>query len=279
MKFRSSIGCLLLGGFLFSTGAKAIDFDLDYHPIGLVDLSTQTMAGMVTSVPMDDHMIGFVPEFSLQYGFGNFAVGIEWSFAVADVDGYDTGTHPGGIVLNLKTRKCNEGPWRTCYGLKVEAALSPFQVEDTSDSMAATVGLLTNLFRFGQFGSEMASIDPLLVLNTTDGSIFLQAVLGTSFVFPYADDHLGNSDTMETFLLYGAEVGLVMRNLVVAGMGVRGLYTLTFDNNENYLAIDFSARLLHDQASPFVRMTLPMASDMYTSSLDVIFAAGVTVPF
>jgi hypothetical protein len=280
MKIYSRIDFRLLALFLLlqTSGTAAQEPAREFHPSGLVDLSAGNMAKFDANISVGDNYTGFVPEFTLQIGTGNLAVGLDWGFCVADVDNVDADIFVGGFVVNFKGRHCWEGTWKTCFGTEFEIGINPFTADSSGEGISGVVGLLSHMMRWSRFSSEVITIDPLLALNSSDGQFFLQLSLGPSILIPYSDDQFDRDDT-EVCLLYGLEGGVVISDLVGAGLGFKGLSTLSFDDNETFMALDFSLRLFLDGFTPVFRLALPITGDYYKNIVDIVITLGLWVDF
>ncbi|MBW1808316.1 MAG: hypothetical protein JRJ87_08995 [Deltaproteobacteria bacterium] len=280
MKTENRIGLGLLVFFLLLQAPSVVAQEpaREFHPTGFVDLAAGNMAKFDANISIGDNYTGFVPEFTLQIGTGDLAVGLDWGFSVADVDNVDADIFVGGFVINLKGRHCWEGTWKTCVGSEFEIGINPFEVDPGGESASGAIGLLSHMMRWSRFSSKVITIDPLLALNTSDGQFFLQFTLGPSILIPYSDDQFDRDDA-EVCLLYGLEGGVVISDLVGAGLGFKGLSTLSFDDNETFMALDFSLRLFLDRFTPVFRLSVPLTGDYYKDFVDIVITLGIWADF
>ncbi len=259
--------------------ARAGGDGLRYRPSGFGDLYTGNMVGLDMNFVIGDDVTGYVPALLAQFGAGNMAVGLQWGLAYADVDvpegygEYDGEVAPGNFIVNFRAKHHMEGAWETCIGTNFSLGIGPFEMDSLEQALSWTTGIYAHTLRYLHYAPESVLIDPLLALNTTNGTIFLQVALGPSVLVPLDDTDVRD---VEACLAYGAELGFVAAEMLSMGLGFKGVSMLTADDNESLFALDINLRLVLDGVSPGFRLSIPFSTeDSLDEAFDLIVTLGV----
>jgi hypothetical protein len=259
-----------------------------FHPVGVADLYTGTLAHFDLQLGTGDHLTAVVPQIGFQYGLGSFAASLDLGLSYADVDNWEDEVWPGNIVLGFKGRHCLGGNWTTCFGGEFSLGIGLADVdtdswaeleESAAEAFSLGAGSLADLRgRMFAAGTQHFVFEPVLAASTTNGMFIFHAFLGVG-IYTALDDVkvLGvEADTdNEAALLYGLNMGAVLADLFGGTLGFRGFSTLTLEEDHNFFSLDFTLRLLLGGISPAVRFAIPLddtAQDVY----DVVITFGVT---
>jgi len=279
---------ILAVGFLASGSARAGREENVFHPVGVTDLYTGTMAHFDLQLGTGDYLTAVVPQIGFQYGLGSFAASLDLGLSYADVDNWEDEVWPGNIVVGFKGRHCLKGGWTTCFGGEFSLGIGLADVdanswaeleESAAEAFSLGAGSLADLRgRMFAGGTQHFVFEPVLAASTTDGMFLLHAFFGLG-IYTALDDVkvLGvEQDTdNEAALLYGLSMGAVVADLFGGTVGFRGFSTLTLEDDHNFFSLDITLRLLLGGISPVVRFAIPL-DDTSQDVYDVVITFGVT---
>jgi hypothetical protein len=286
MKKERTLGAFLALAFMLtlSSGPRAQENGAGIHPPGWADLYAGTMidfGAVMAFGGADKDIFAFVPDLKFQFGTGTLAVGLEWGFSVADVDGGDTDIFLEAFAINFKLRHCIDGAVQFCFGTRTQVSVNPFQVDGPGESLSSMMGWVTRHMQYSEYYPELVAVTPLGILEVSHGMLFAQVVFGVSVLIPYAtlEEGVHREDDAEAALLWGFSGGLVVAELVAASLGMKGYSTVSLPDDETFFSIDLSFRLMPYTVSPYLVLSLPVAGDYYEDILDIVLTVGVTAEF
>ncbi len=275
---RLTLAAALLGSLLCVPTVSADPTEPYLGTKGYTSLNTDSLVSLDLHIPTGEYVSGLVPELVGQFGFGPAAVGLNlgFSFANPDNDEAESGFWFGNIDLFAKGRHCLElpGGTRACFGGQLEVSIAPMEADDFDDIGAIGFGSVNHL-RYNRFGSEFLVFTPTLGFQLLHKLFFAQFHIGPEVVFSL-DDNAG--DDSETFLVYGLAAGANIMDFVSAGVGFRGLSSLTFDNNKNFFALDILAQIHLPIIKPYLMLSIPLDEDT-RNMLDVSITLGAVAVF
>jgi len=247
--------------------------------LGHVSLDTRPLVAMDLHMPIHEDYFALMPEFLGQYGWGWGAVGLNWGFNYAMIDGDENGFWPGNIDLFFKGRHCIEGDWRFCFGGQLDWSWGPKDnvngLDELPDLMAMVIGYVAHL-KMSRFNFRSFVITPTLGLNLTNGIFFMQANVGTSINIPYGDDDEIFTRDVEAVMEYSIATGPTVVDLISFAAGFRGLSTLTNeDDNSSLFAIDIITRLHFKHVEPSMTVSIPVDEDS-RDIISAVLSIGVT---
>ena len=276
---RISLAAALLGTLLNVPTTSADPVEPYLGTKGYTSLNTDSLVSLDLHIPTGEYVSGLVPELVGQFGFGPAAVGLNLGFSYAnpDNDEAESGVWFGNIDLFAKGRHCLElpGGTRACFGGQLEISIAPGEVDDLEDAVAIVLGSINHL-RYNRFGSEFLVFTPTLGFQLSHELFFAQFHIGPEVIFSLNDDNAG--DDSETFLVYGLAAGANIMGFVSAGMGFRGLSSLTFDNNNSFFALDILAQIHLPIIKPYLMLSIPLDEDT-RDMLDISITLGAVAVF
>ena len=278
---RLILALALFGILLHVPTASADPLEPYLGTKGYTSLNTDSLVSFDLHIPAGEHVTGVVPELVGQFGFGPAAVGLNLglSFANPDSDDADSGIWLGNIDLFAKGKHCLDlpGGTRACFGGQLEISIAPGEVDDVEDIGAIIFGMANHL-RYNRFGSEFLLVTPTLGFQLLNDMFFAQFHIGPE-VLIYLDDDVSDArDGFDTFLVYGLAAGANIMNLVSAGLGFRGISSLTFDDNDSLYALDLLAQVHLPLVKPYLMLSIPLDEDT-RELLDVSITLGAVAVF
>ncbi|MBN2493807.1 MAG: hypothetical protein JXR96_04380 [Deltaproteobacteria bacterium] len=242
---------------------------------GLRDLDTDSRASFDLHIPLGDGFSSVVPELSGQIGLGPAAAGVSWTFSYFDFDTWDDETYFGAVDLFVKGRYCFEGERgsRTCIGGQLDLAISTDEVDE--GEISSFIAGCSTYLSWHRFGSESAGLVPALVFDVQYGWLFLQGHLGVDVVVP-----LGERDRRDTeaLLIFGSTLGVNALELISAGLGFRGLATLTRSKDDSAFALDLLLQGHFGFIHPSFGISIPLDGDTRVF-FDLFVSLGATITF
>ncbi|NMB73553.1 MAG: hypothetical protein GYA21_00325 [Myxococcales bacterium] len=261
--------------------AAAQERTLEFHPLGLADISPQSALSLDANLGFGENFLAFVPNLRVGYAFSqNFSAGFDWGASIVDPDRGDTASFVSGFLLNFKGRHCQQGAFSICIGVDADIGINPYNVEDLdAEELAATVvGTAIPMYRWNLYMPESLVIDPVIALSASSDTFFGQVALGPSLLFPLAHTEGDTGRDVEAGLLWGFDVGLRPMPMLDAIFGVMGFSSLTFRDNDTLVALQLCARLNLRFTRPYFRLVIPI-DDNYTDLLNVIMTLGIDITY
>ncbi|MBW2701979.1 MAG: hypothetical protein JRF33_14275 [Deltaproteobacteria bacterium] len=278
---RISLAAALLGTLLNVPTTSADPVEPYLGTKGYTSLNTDSLVSLDLHIPTGEYFSGVVPELVGQFGFGPAAVGLNLGFSYAnpDADEADSGFWLGNIDLFAKGKHCLDLPGgiRACFGGQLEISIAPMEADDGEDIGAISVGMLNHL-RYNRFGSEFLVATPTLGFQLTHDLFFAQFHIGPEMLIYLNDDVSDARDGYDTFMVYGLAGGANIMNLVSAGLGFRGMSSLTFDDNNSFFALDILAQVHLPIIKPYLMLSIPLDEDT-RDILDMSITMGAAAVF
>ncbi len=275
-------GKLLLTTSLVVLVAGAARGELPTMGNGWADLYSGSRLGMDLDFSIGDSYWGFVPEFSAQYGVpyekANISLGAEFGFGVGDPDHGDAGAWPSSLAMVIKASGCQRQGFKLCYGTQTNVSVNAWEPDsdDIEGWTGVAAGGLDRQLRADKYAPKILAFTPLLALQGGGEMFYAQASLGPSILVLLEDEA---EDQVEAALLWSLEMGVELQRMFAAGLALKGNSTLTADDNETFLAMDFTIRLLTRGTQPFLRLSVPLSGDIYEDALDLVVVLGLRVNF
>ncbi len=107
---------------------------------------------------------------------------------------------------------------------------------------------------------------------------FAQFHIGPEVLIFLDNDVSEARDGSDTFLIYGLAAGANIMNLVSAGVGFRGISSLTFEDNESAYALDILAQIHLPIVKPYLMLSIPLDEDT-RDLLDASITIGAVAVF